>query len=411
MNSYPAILGGDPAIQEPLPRWPYSTDAERANLSSVLESDQWWSKGGTQVSRLEQRFSAFHQCSEGIACANGTHALELALRVLKIGPGDEVLVPAMTFASTSMAVMTVGARPIPVDIEDGTWCMDAVALRYAITPSTRAIMPVHFAGQICDMERIADLAAEHSLRVIEDAAHAHGAKRMGRAAGSFGDVAAFSFQNYKLMTAGEGGMLITNDADIAQQLRLISNCGRPDGDRVYRHEILGTNSRMTEFQAAILNGQMDRLDELADLRARRVSVLRQLLEHQSYIRLQKLDPRTDRHATYMIVMDCDPDAFGGMTRDNVVRALVAEGLPAYRVYPPVQHLAHFSADFLQVGGDEGSIPQCPISTRLAKTGIWLHHKLLLGQEELLVQAAEAIGKVSKFGSELARHFACAEQMR
>jgi 3-amino-5-hydroxybenzoate synthase len=388
-------------ISAPLPEWPPADDRQRAALLDVLESGDWWSRGGTVVSRFEQAFANAHGAEAGIACTNGTHALELALRALDVGPGDEVIVPAMTFAASSMAVMLVGALPIPVDVDRDSWCIDVEAARAALSPRTRAIMPVHFAGRMADIPALCAFARTHGIAVIEDAAHAHGARLGDSAAGSFGDFAAFSFQSFKLMTAGEGGMLLANNSALAERARLIAHCGRPEGDRAYRHEVLGSNMRMTEFQAAILHAQLDRLEERAELRTRRAMRLRAGLRTMNAVRLQEINERHERHAWYMVVAMLPEEGFNGLDRDMLVSALVAEGVPAYRLYPPVQMLEHFDGDFRRLGGDPRALPETPVSAALGERGLWLHHRILLGDERLVDQVCACFEKLSR-GSDAIR---------
>lgn len=392
-----AIQSGKPLVTEPLPEWPPNDAAQERALLAVARSTEWWSKGGTEVGRFERRFAAAHGAKHAIACTNGTHALELALRALEIGPGDEVIVPAMTFVATSMAVMLVGARPVPVDVDRESWCMDAEACRRAITPRTRAIMPVHFAGHMANLRALSAVAEAAGIPIVEDAAHAHGAARGGVAAGASSVFAAFSFQNFKLMTAGEGGILLANDDELADRARLIANCGRPDGDRSYNHLVLGSNMRMTEFQGALLNVQLDRLDERADLRSLRARQLREALRQMNDLHLQAVAPDVDRHSWYMVVMEVGPQSFGGLHRDRVVEALVAEGVPAYRMYPRIQDVPHFAVDLARLGDATLELPPAPVSKELAERGIWLHHRVLLGSETLVEQVADAFRRVADHG--------------
>ncbi|ALK08141.1 DegT/DnrJ/EryC1/StrS family aminotransferase [Blastochloris viridis] len=390
----PALLGGPPAVTGEVPPWPPIDPDQDGALLAVARTQQWWSKGGRAVMSFERGFAAAHGARHGIACTNGTHALELALRALGVGPGDEVIVPAMTFVATSMAVMLVGARPVPVDVAPDTWCLDVAACRRAIGPHTRAIVPVHFAGHIADMAALTAMAEAAGLHVIEDAAHAHGARRGGISAGAAAPLAAFSFQNFKLMTAGEGGLLLANDDALAERARLITNCGRPDGDRRYAHLVLGSNMRMTEFQGAVLAVQLARLDARAELRARRARQLRDVLARLGGLRLQAVAADVDRHAWYMVVMEIEPQAFGGLPRQSIVDALNAEGVPAYRIYPAVQDVPHFAADFARRGGDPAALAPTPVARRLAERGIWLHHRILLGGDALIDQVGEAFHKIA-----------------
>lgn len=399
-SALPAMLGGQPALAGPLPAWPPQDPAQEEAILQVLRTDQWWSKGGSAVTRFEESFARAHGTRFAIACTNGTHALELAFRALGIGAGDEVIVPAMTFVATGMAAMLVGARPVPVDIDPHDWCISPDAIRAALTPATKAVVPVHFAGHVADMDAIMALADEAGIAVVEDAAHAHGAARNGRSAGSCGAFSAYSFQNFKLMTAGEGGMLLANDEALARRARLVSHCGRPDGDRTYAHLVLGSNMRMTEFQGALLQCQLDRLEERAALREARARRLRAGLASLNGVRVQTVAADVERHSWYMAVMAIDEAAFGRVPRQRIVDALVAEGVPAYRMYPRIQDVPHFAGDFARLGGDLTRLPESPVSADLAANGIWLHHRLLLGEEALIDQTVEAFARILRHGEQL-----------
>jgi len=191
-----------------LPAWPQFGDEERAGLIRALDQGQWWRMGGSEVDSFEREFAAYHGAAHALAVTTGTHALELGLEVLGIGPGCEVIVPAITFISSSLAVQRLGGVAVPVDVYPDTYCLDVAATAAALSPRTRAIMPVHMAGHMADMDELAKLAADAGVAIIQDAAHAHGATWRGQRVGELGSVAAFSFQNGKLMTAGEGGALL-----------------------------------------------------------------------------------------------------------------------------------------------------------------------------------------------------------
>jgi len=211
-----------------IPPWPRAGEREAELLRMVLESPQW---GGFHpfVAEFEQSFAAYQHARFGIAAMNGSVTLELALEVLGIGPGDEVIIPAISFITTATAVSRVGATPVFVDIEADAYNIDPGRVREAITQQTKAVIPVHFGGAMCDMPELLALCRECDLVLLEDAAHAHGSEYEGKRAGSFGFAASFSFQNGKVLTAGEGGMLVTCDAHLAERARSIANCGRMPG--------------------------------------------------------------------------------------------------------------------------------------------------------------------------------------
>ncbi|MCP4656357.1 MAG: DegT/DnrJ/EryC1/StrS family aminotransferase [bacterium] len=397
----PALLGGGPGVRAPLPAWPQHTELELEFLKQTLESGSWWRMTGRQLKQFEADFARYHGARFGLAVTNGTHALELALRVLDVGPGDEVIVPAMTFIATAMPPFTLRARAVPVDVLEDTWCLDPKAMEAAIGPRTRAVIPVHFAGQGADMTALLRLGDAHSIPVIEDAAHAHGGRWNGRPVGSFGRMAAYSFQNFKLLTAGEGGMLLFHDEADFEKATLLANCGRAPQDTRYEHTLLGSNYRISEFQGAVLNAQLSRLGEQGERREANAAQLDRHLEQIEGVYPQQRDPRTDRHAYYMYVFTYRPEAFNGIDRSLFVRALVAEGVPAFRMYPRVQDTEFFAAAWEQTGGDSTQLPDCPVSRQQADLGIWIHHRALLGDAALVEQVAGAIAKIRRCSARLA----------
>src|SRR5688572_3063866 len=256
-----ALSGGPPARTRPFTAWPVFGAAEEQRLLQVLRSGHWGRLDGTEVADFEQRFAAMHGCRHGIAVVNGTVALRIALLAAGIKAEDEVIVPPYTFVATATAVLEANAIPVFADIDLHTFNLDPRAVEASITPRTKAIVPVHFAGQPADMDAIMALAADRGILVLEDAAHAHAASYRSRPAGSLGHIAAFSFQSSKNLTAGEGGIITTNDAALADACRSIHNCGRVPGGVWYEHQIVSGNYRLGEFQGAVLNCQLDRLEE------------------------------------------------------------------------------------------------------------------------------------------------------
>jgi perosamine synthetase len=220
----------------------------------------WISSIGTYVTKFEQDFSAYSDCKYGVAVANGTVALHLALAALGIGAGDEVIIPDLTFAATANAVIYTGAKPVIVDVEKDSWCIDPLEIEKAITPKTKAIIAVHLYGQPCNMEAILDLAKKKKLFVIEDAAEAHGAEYRGQKVGSFGDIGCFSFYANKIITTGEGGMCVTSDPALEEKMRLLRDHGMNKSKR-YWHDEVGFNYRMTNIQAAIGCAQFERIND------------------------------------------------------------------------------------------------------------------------------------------------------
>ena len=248
-------------------------DAIRAGINRVLDSG--WYILGAEVDAFEREFAAYCGARHCIGVADGLDALSLILRAIGIVPGDEVLVPSNTFIATWLAVSAVGATPVPVEPRPGTHNLDPEGLAAAITPRTRAVMPVHLYGQPCEMDAINAVAERHGLKVIEDAAQAHGARFGGRRAGSLGHAAGFSFYPGKNLGAlGDGGAITTSDDALAARLRLLRNYG---STVKYRHEVQGVNSRLDEMQAAVLRAKLPALDADNAARARVAAWYREAL--------------------------------------------------------------------------------------------------------------------------------------
>jgi 3-amino-5-hydroxybenzoate synthase len=385
-----------------LPGWPVRDDAEEEAVLRVIRSGRWWREAGTEVQSFEDEFAAFLGAEHVRAVTNGTHAIELALDCLDIGVGDEVLVPACTFIATATAVLARGAVPIPVDVEPDTLCMDPSKVEAAITPRTRALLPVHMAGQPCDMDALSALAARHGLSLIEDAAHAHGASYRGARAGSLGRCAIFSFQAGKLMTAGEGGALVTSDPEIAARSFALHSCGRPQGDRDYVHLAPSSNFRMSELHAAVLRAQLVRLPEQLETREARAAYLDEALGSVEGVRPLARRTGTTRHSHYMYMLWFEPSAFGGRAAGELARDLRSLGLPAFRCFPPFHRTCGFEAlaasPPVRVPGGGSGLPDfrafgTPVAEAAGEEVIWLHHSLLLGDPPLLDEIVEAIDKI------------------
>lgn len=406
-----AIAGGDPVRTKPFTPWPQFDERERQALLQVLESRNW---GGYPfpnklARRFAERFAAYHDARYAVCAANGTVTIEMALKAVGIKPGDEVILPAYTFEATAVPVLRLGAIPVFVDVLPDTYCIDPGAVEEAITSRTRAIIPVHLAMNMADMDAISDIAARHHLKVIEDCAHAHGAKWRNRGAGSLGDVGSFSMQTTKLMTAGEGGVVTTNDEEIFEICQSYANCGRASETDRYGHRILGFNYRMTEFQAAILLAQLERLPEQTERRHAQAARLSEELSRIPGISLLRKDERITTQAIYQFVFKYDSEAFGGASRDRFVAALEAEGIPCDGLfYEPVYRSVLFPVDphdfpVLAAKGEE--LPwkevRCPVAERAAyHESVWLPHQLLLGDEEDVNQIVEAIVKIQSHIDEL-----------
>lgn len=331
-------------------------DAERAYVLDCI--DRGWISGiGEYVERFEQKFSRFCNARHGIATCNGTVALDLALATLGIGGGDEVIVPNLTFAATANAVRHVDADPVLVDCEPHTWNIDPARIEAVITPRTRAIVAVHLYGHPANMDPILDVARRYGLYVIEDAAEAHGALYRGRRVGALGDIGCFSFYANKIITAGEGGMLVINDDELASRARLLRGQAM-DPNRRYWHTEVGYNFRMTNLQAAIGLGQLERIESILQ-RKREIAM-------RYYEGLQKLPgvvlpPEAEwaKNVFWMYSILIDP-AYGS-SRDAVCDNLAQYKIDTRPFFYPLSALPPFQ--HVRTGDN------CAVSYRLSAQGL------------------------------------------
>lgn len=402
-----AMLGGRPVRTAPFPKWPVFDEREEQNLLDVLRSGEWGThNGGRVLPEFEKRFAEYHRAEFAVGIANGSVALEVALIAAGIGRGDEVITTPFTFITTTSAILRTGARPVYVDIQPDTYLIDPELIEGAITERTKAILPVHLGGRPVDLDRILDLARGHHLAVIEDACQAWGAEWRGKRVGALGDVGAFSFQLGKNITSGEGGMLLTNRQDIYDRCASYRNVGRIPGGGWYQHEILGWNCRLTEFQAAILLPQLERLPEHTRRRTENAHILDELLSSIPGIEPMRPDERITQNAWHYYLFRYDPAKFNGLPRPFFLHALRAEGIPVPPVYqqPLPQIEAVRDGIRLTYGSDADPWlpPDLPIASRAcASEGIWLTQNVLLGTREDMTSIAEAIAKVQRNSAELA----------
>ena len=386
-----AINGGAATCSVEWPRWPVWDDGERQGLSDVLESGDWWY--GRKVQEFEQRFAEFQGARFGITCTNGTAGLEVALLALGIGAGDEVIVPPYTFIATASAVLRANAVPVFADIDAATLCIDPADVERKITARTRAVIPVHVAGYIADMDRLGAIAEGHGLALIEDACHAWGSQWKGKGAGGVGDCGVFSFQASKNITSGEGGIILTDDQQLADLCRSYTNCGRRDGEAWYKHFVLGGNLRLTEFQAAILLAQLGRLEEQTMRRQDNAALLDAGLRETLGITTLAPEQRMTRRSYHFYPFRVDVDALG-TTRDHFVQALKAEGIPCSAGWPtPLYRNPLFEAQ------GYGSI-SCPVCEQVCSDACWIPHNVLLAGAGEMQSIVEAVRKVCAYSEEI-----------
>ena len=390
-----AIDGGSPLFTGDFPTWPIYDEREEQALINVLRSGHWGMLSGEQVHTFEQQFAAFQHADYGVAVPNGTLALELALRALGIGEGDEVITTPYTFVATVTAILTVGAYPVFADIDLDTYTIDPQRVEAAITDRTRAIIPVHIAGQPADMGRMMAIARAHNLHVVEDACQAWGASWRSQRVGAIGDLGAFSFQSSKNITAGEGGIVLTNNPELAELCWSIHNVGRIRTGAWYQHEILGSNLRMTEWQGAVLQVQLARLPDHMATREANARYLSEALSTVDGLTPLPLNPDVTEHARHLFVIRYDPDHFGGRSRDAFLAAWQAEGITAIGAgYVPLNHTPAV-VNTLRERSGAGDIAACPAAEHASGHTLWLEQTVLLGGRVLLDAVVAAAQKIQR----------------
>ncbi len=390
-----AIDGGAPAVTGTMPAWPVHGDRERELLLEVLDSGHWGSITGDKVERFETEFATFQGAEHAVCTPSGTLALEAALEALGVGAGGEVITSAWTFIATASAILTMGARPVFVDIDPTTNTIDPACIEAAITPRTKAIVPVHIGGLPSDMDGVMDVARRAGLPVLEDACQAWGARWNGQGVGTIGDLGCFSFQESKNITGGEGGAVVTNDATLHGRVWSIHNAGRtPESVGMFDYAMVGRNLRMTEWQAAILLAQLERLPEQMDRRDRAAARLTEALAEIPGLTPLRIDERVNRCAWHLYQLTYDPAAFGDRDRAAFLAALKAEGVPAsagYIALPRIEAVQRAIRD--RFGADAAERP-IPHADAAGETTVWLPQTLLLADDETLDQVIAAFRKIA-----------------
>lgn len=325
---------------------PYLAGNELEYVTDAI-STGWISSSGTYVNRFEEEFAKYCDCKYAVSVCNGTIALHLALLSLDIGIGDEVIIPSFTMIASAFAVCYTGAKPVFVDADKDTFNIDVTKIEKKITSRTKAIMPVHIFGKICNMDAIIALAKKYNLYIIEDAAEAHGATYRGNKAGSFSDVAAFSFFANKNITTGEGGMIVTNNEDIAQKAKYFKNvCFPINGPRNYSHDDIGYNYRMSNVVAAIGLAQVEKADDYRAMRIRNNELYRKYLEGVPGIIFQSLPEEGCIDVCWMNTIVLDPEKFGH-TKDETVTFLKSQNIDTRLLFKSMSRqksLADFGCD-------------------------------------------------------------------
>ena len=404
-----AIDGGAPVVTRAVPAWPVSGDLEVAWMEGVVRSGKW-SWLGPHETAFCGEFRSFIGSRYALALANGTVTLQCALQAVGVEPGDEVIVPGLTWCATAQAALDIGANVVLVDIDLETLCIDPKAIEKAITPRTKAIMPVHLYGCMCDMDAIMEIARKHGLKVVEDVAHQHGSRWRNRGAGAIGDAGSFSFQQSKVLTCGEGGAVTTNDEQVYNTVYALKQVGwGPDNKPANRY---GHNYRMTEMQAVLLRGGLTRLPEQTRLREENAARIREgLAALGGPLRAARRDPRVTRQAYYTMTLQYDVRKANGLPRAAYQWALGAEGFPLGGPYWPV-----YAAPLLNLYDATSPVPfrkgmkvqdyrnlKLPnVEKAVHETALLLTHTYLLGSGDLMTELLRAVDKVNQNISAVAK---------
>ena len=380
----PAVLGGTPVRPEGPPDWPADDPAVRAVLERVARERAWGKYDGPYCQSLIERLAAYHDCRHVVLCSSGTAAVELALRGLQVGPGDEVILAAYDFKGNFQNVLAVGATPVLIDVRPEDWILDPSRLDDAIGPATKAIIATHLHGGVVPMQAVRQIAQSRGVAVIEDACQMPGAVIQGRKAGTWGEAGVLSFGGSKLLSAGRGGALLTDRPEIVQRVRLYTR----RGNEAYP---------LSELQAAVLIPQIEQLDARNARRAVNAARLIDLLDSSTGLRPVSNPDVEAAPGYYKLGLQYDADSFAGLSRDQFSAALRAEGIavdPGFRAL----HRIHSRRRYRAAG---------PLNhaDRADQHLLCLHHPVLLGDDDQIEQIAAAVSKVRRHAAAIRRKLA------
>lgn len=392
------IPGEEPRVQVQLERIPVQQSLGETSFIPVCEPTldgremdyvteairtNWISSAGRYIEEFESAFATACEAEHGVACTSGTTALHLAMAVLGLGPGDEVIMPTFTMIATPNAVRYTGATPVLVDSEPDTWNLDLDQVEDAIGPETRAIVPVHTYGHPVDMDALNEMADRNGVWVVEDAAEAHGARYKGRRVGSLADAAAFSFYGNKIITTGEGGMITTDDAEFAELARNLRDHAF-SRERHFWHRYVGFNYRMTNLQAAVGLAQTERLDDYVAARRSNGALYTELLSGVEGLQTPPESAEVE-NVFWMYGVLLDPEAFGG-TRDELRQGLAARGIETRTFFIPI----HFQPIYADRFGDR----KFPVAEKLCADGLYLPSASSLSEAQVRY-VADAVREVQR----------------
>ncbi|MEW5939648.1 MAG: DegT/DnrJ/EryC1/StrS family aminotransferase [Chloroflexota bacterium] len=417
-----AILGGPKTRTEPYPDWPVWDDRDIQAVAEVVRSGRWggYPYPGPKTAELARRFADLQGGGYAVPMINGTVTMEVALRAAGIGWGDEVIAPAYTFQATAAAPMAAGAIPVIVDVDANTYCLSASAAEKAVTSKTKAILPVHLGHQMADMDAIMELAERHNLIVIEDCAHAHGAKWRGRGAGTIGHFGSFSLQSSKTLTSGEGGILLCQSAEHAALAASIIDCGRPHalgGGEEDKNGLAmqGGNFRLSELQAALALVGIERFPVQAKQREEMAAYMDEALSEIPGVRVLKRDTRHTTRSFYRYIFAIDPKEFG-VEHDVLCGAFHFEGIPCWIGYEAMHNYELFQPQKSNLAVPKAfpeyfdfSKMNLPEAARACEhEAVWLDESIFRAGTKGVDDAVAAIKKIQRNAGELNK---AAEELR
>lgn len=387
-----------PRLEKTVPMWPPVIPATARHLADMYKTREW-SFNGPNEKAFSKAFADYTGASHCVPMVNGTVTLECALAALGVGRGDEVIVPGLTWLATAMAASYLGATPVFVDVEADTLCLDPIKVREAITPKTKAIIPVHLYGSMADMDELMKISKQTGIPVIEDCAHAHGGVWNGKAVGTIGSIGSFSFQQSKTLSSGEGGACVTMDPELNSKLFQLKHIGydlNPIQGRAWQQPQAGLichNYRITEFESVVLLDSLRLLKNQTKRREKNAKYLANKLKGVPGVRIQSRGRRADVQGFYCMVFLVDAVEKDPVRNlDAWIKAINAEGIGVGKTYGPVYTHSLFNLPKKAYRMGPGG---CPVSEKVGNvTGITLYHKWLLGDTKLMDAIALAFKKVA-----------------
>jgi dTDP-4-amino-4,6-dideoxygalactose transaminase len=402
-----ALYGGEKVHVGEWPSWPVWDREAESGIVEMLRSGRWWRGSGEYVAEFEKEYARLMGAKRCLATASGTTALLIALHVLGVDAGDEVLVSPFTFIATYNVIFMNKALPVFVDTDPETFLINPDKINERITDRTSAILPVHIYGLPVDMDRVNEVARKNNLKVIEDACQAWLGEYKGSKLGTLGDLGCFSFQNSKNLPAGEGGAIVGNNEEIMDRCQSFHNCGRPFGtvQRTSDYPLRGSNRRMQQMQALILLSQMKRIEKDAEIRSENAKYLDKNLREIPGIKPAKIVDGNSRSAYHLYGFRFIPDEFGGVSRDKFIAALRAEGIPCSTGYGP-QNRDGLTEDALNSKGykrlfQEQRLKQwreenfLPGNDQLCREAVTFYQSVLLGSQKDMKDIVDAVDKIYK----------------